>query len=177
MKHPLRVFFCIALMCLSTYSTAFAKLYRNTEYQFSIEIPDYMEYRTPRGPNVKMSASAKEGTPNMNVIVKPSMDFAYSNDDVLYGMFERNQQYISESFQLVNYGIIDIPEHRVLCTIWNKKYTYPTDTFYLTVYMFEFVTNYKYYTISYFLEPETEPMYEKMIIHSIGSFVDETGWY
>lgn len=165
------------LIALPFYSTAFAKLYRNTEYQFSIEIPDYMEYRTPRGPNVKMSALAKEGTPNMNVIVKPNMVFSYSNDDVLYGMFERNQQYISESFQLLDYGIIDIPEHRVLCTIWNKKYTYPTDTFYLTVYMFEFVTNYKYYTISYFLEPGTESMYEKMITHSIGSFVDETGWY
>jgi hypothetical protein len=50
-------------------------------------------------------------------------------------------------------------------------------TFFLTAYVFEFVSNYRYYCISYFLEPGTEAKYEKMITYSIGSFVDEKGWY
>ncbi len=177
MKLLLKTLFCTLLLSISLSTVSFAQLYRNTEYQFSLEIPDYMEYRTPRGPNVIMSAFAESGAPNMNIIVKPNMNFACSDDDILYGMFERNQQYESGSLHLLQYGIIDIPEHRVLCTIWTKKYTYPNDTFYLTCYMFEFVTNYKYYCISYFIQPGTELMHESMITQSIGSFVDETGWY
>lgn len=81
MKSFLKVAFCIALAFFATSDIAFAQLYRNTEYQFSIEIPDYMEYRAPRGPNVKMSAYAEGGTPNMNVIIRTNMIFPFSNDD------------------------------------------------------------------------------------------------
>ena len=177
MKHFLKVSFCIALVFLSAYSTAFAKLYRNTEYQFSIEIPDYMEYRTPRGPNVKMSAYAKGGNPNIAIIVKPNQEIAVSSNAILAGMYLEDKKLESTTMKLISADIIPIPEHNMLCTIWLKKYTYPEITFYMTLYMFEFVSNYKYYHISYGVEPGTEAKYEEMITRSIGSFVDETGWY
>ena len=68
---------------LSDFNISFAQVYRNTEYQFRIEIPDYLEYKTPKGPNVKMSAAAHGGTPNMNVIVKATPELAFTYDDFL----------------------------------------------------------------------------------------------
>ncbi len=177
MKILVKTIFSTLLLSIFLSSVSFAQLYRNTEYQFSLLIPDYMEYRTPRGPNVKMTASAKSGAPNMNIIVKPNLEFAFSNDENLSNILALNQAYESDTRHLLNYGIIDIPEHRVLCTIWNIKYTYPNNTFYMTAYVFEFVSNYKYYCISYFFNPETALMHEEMVKRSIGSFVDETGWY
>lgn len=162
---------------LSDFNISFAQVYRNTEYQFRIEIPDYLEYKTPKGPNVKMSAAAHGGTPNMNVIVKAAPELAFTNDDFLNYLLSENLASQSNTRQLIKYGTIEIPNNKVLCSIWRVKYTYPERMFFLTGYTFEFVSNYRYYCISYFVEPGTEAKYEKMITYSIGSFVDEKGWY
>ncbi|MSV25825.1 hypothetical protein FYJ78_11760 [Selenomonas sp. WCA-380-WT-3B 3/] len=66
------------------------QVYRNTEYQFRIEIPDYLKYKTSKGPNVKMSAAAYNGTPNMNVIVKSFPLLPFSNDEVLNDLLVGN---------------------------------------------------------------------------------------
>jgi len=167
----------LVIFVFGGFNVAYAQVYRNTEYQFRIEIPDYLKYKTPKGPNVKMSAAAYNGTPNMNVIVKSFPLLPFSNDEVLNDLLVENQSHQSNTRQLLKYGIIEIPNHKVLCTVWRIKYTYPEITFFLSVYVFEFVSNYRYYCISYFLEPGTEAKYEKMITYSIGSFVDEKGWY
>ena len=167
----------LVIFVFGGFNVTYAQVYRNTEYQFRIEIPDYLTYKTPKGPNVKMSATANSGTPNMNIIVKAFPLVAFSNDEVLNDLLEENQSYQSNTRQLLKYGIVEIPNHRVLCTIWRVKYTYPELTFFLTQYTFEFISNYRYYCISYFVKPGTETKYEKMITYSIGSFVDEKGWY
>ena len=43
--------------------------------------------------------------------------------------------------------------------------------------MYSFVTNNKYFLITYYANVGTIGAYSEYIKHSIGSFVDETGWY
>ena len=128
---------------LSDFNISFAQVYRNTEYQFRIEIPDYLEYKTPKGPNVKMSAAAHGGTPNMNVIVKAAPELAFTNDDFLNYLLSENLASQSNTRQLIKYGTIEIPNNKVLCSIWRVKYTYPERMFFLTGYTFESNCNIK----------------------------------
>ena len=178
MKSLIANVFYIFLFSLILSDTAFAQLYRNAEYQFSIEIPDYMEYRTPHGPNVIMSAYAKDFTPNIIIIVKPNQDIAFSNDEILTAMLVAEEKDLeSNTYKLQFADILSISAHEVLYTIWNKTYIRPNLIMPVTIYTFEFITNNKYYYISYTVRRGTEATYEKMISQSIYSFVDETDWY
>lgn len=178
MKSFLTNVFCILLLSLILSNTAFAQLYRNTEYQFSIEIPDYMEYRTPREPNVKMSAYAKDFTPNIVIIAKPSPEIAFSNDEILMALLIDEEKGLESSTRKLKFAdIVSISSHEVLYTIWNETYIRSNVIMPVTVYSFEFITNNKYYYVSYTIKRGTETIYEKMISQSIFSFVDETDWY
>ena len=177
MKMLLKTISCMFLLSLILTSTAFAQLYRNTEYQFSIEIPDYMEYRTPREPNVKMSAYAKDLFPNIVIIVKPNQEIVSSNDEILAAMLMEEEKLASPKRQLKYADIISISDHEVLYTIWNNTYTRPNFIFPVTRYSFEYITNHKYYYISYEIKRGTETIYENMIAQSICSFIDETSYY
>lgn len=162
------------------FSDAFAftgmKLYRNTEYQFSIEIPDYLTYRTPRGPNVKMSAAVRDF--NMNIVIRTSPEIETSNDAVLAELYLLQlEDFRNYGIQIIESNIINIPHTRVLYVCYFARYDYPNETFFLTGYCFQFIKHHHLYCISYFVEPGKENLYKTAIINSIGSFVDETGWY
>lgn len=178
MKSFLTNVFYIFLLSLFLSDTAFAQLYRNSEYQFSIEIPDYMEYRTPRGPNVKMSAYAKDFTPNIVIIVKPSSEISFSNDEILMALLLDEEEKLESSTRKLKFAdIVSISSHEVLYTIWNETYIRSNVIIPVSIYSFEFITNNKYYYISYTVKRGTETTYERMISQSIFSFVDETDWY
>ena len=70
MKKISALFLLFFIMFTAIANAANLKLYRNEEYQFSIKIPYEFQYRTPRGPNVKMLAGDTSGA-NMNIIIKP----------------------------------------------------------------------------------------------------------
>ena len=174
-----KIIFLTSLLLIFITSTVIAaelKLYRNQEYQFSIEIPFEFSYVTPRGPNVKMSASNQEGSANMNIIIKPS---PFKNLDELSlkeiatiqkSMFTKDTLLIDEGSTAIN----NIPAYWFLTL---NHYKYPNSEFYLASLQFQFVTNYKYYYISYFSQPELYLDYKNTFVNSVSSFVDETGWY
>lgn len=66
------------------------------------------------------------------------------------------------------------PAHWVL---YNTEYRTPTDEFKLTILMFQFVKNYKYYAVTYGVVPELYTQTLPIFMQSISSFVDEMGFY
>ena len=88
MKVVLKKFVAMFVVCFLVNFSAchvFAvqgmKLYRNKEYHLSIEIPEYLQYTTPRGPNIKMVAAIKDFS--MNILVKPEPSVEYSTAEIL----------------------------------------------------------------------------------------------
>lgn len=172
--------FSAILSCFCTYGFAapVTKLYRNRDYQFSIKIPDNMEYTTPRGPNVKMAASTDPGGLSMNIIVKSAGGIESCDDEMLEELHKIQVIGIENSDGIpLGHEIISIPMHRVLCEKMRYRYTYPDIEFWLDAYTFTLVTSYKLYVISYFMPIGEMPKHTNEILTSIGSFVDETGWY
>ncbi len=168
----------ILMNFLACHASALAgmKLYRNKEYQFSIEVPDYLTYQPPRGPNVKMLAGIKEFS--MNIVIRPVPEIESSNDGILAEIHAADIRSSSErNTQILEADIINIPNIRVLYECYVTRYDYPQMTFFLTGYSFQFIKHHRLYCISYFVEPGKENLYKKTIFNSIGSFVDETGWY
>lgn len=154
------------------------KLYRNREYQFSLEIPSSMSVIKSRGPNIKMTASTPKSDFIMSVLVKNSPTIKEADDDFLMWLHQDSlSQTTSDYYKFINCDIINIPNHKVLVQLWTAKHTYPSMTFYQDVIMFHFVTNYKYFLITYYTNQGDMKKYIPAIEHSIGSFVDETGWY
>lgn len=177
-----RLTFMIAVfvLVLSYASCAFCSsynLYRNTEWEFSIDVPDFMSYKTPRGPNVKMSASNYDASFIMSVIVKPMPELEETDENSLEALHAINLQSSSDYAKCLKYGFLPIPNRVVLAEYWVVKHTYPERTFYQDAIMYSFVTNNKYFLITYYANVGTIGTYSKYIEHSIGSFVDETGWY
>ena len=158
------------------FAVAGMKLYRNTNYQFSIEIPDYLVYKTPRGPNVKMSAAARDF--NMNIVIRPSPEIETSDDVILAALYlSQAEDFRNHDMRIIESDIINIPHTRVLYTCYLARYDYPRGTFFLTGYCFQFIKHHRLYCVTYCVEPGKENLYKTAIIDSIGSFVDETGWY
>ncbi len=159
------------------------KLYRNREYHFSIEIPEYLQYATPRGPNIKMVAAIKDFS--MNIIVKPEPSVEYSTDEILSEIYSEQMQYcllytsMERNFnaKILEAGIISIPQTRVLYCGYRARYDYPRETFFLTGYCFQFIRHRQAFCITYLVEPGKENLYKEAIIDSISSFVDETDFY
>lgn len=152
------------------------KLYRNREYQFSIEIPDYFQYQTPRGPNVKMSAAVRDF--NMNIVIKPAPEIDYSTDEILATIYLNDLELSKNNdTHIIEADIINIPHTRVLYYHCLARFDYPYRTFFSSGYHFQFIRHHRLYCISYFVELGKENLYKNAIIDSIGSFVDETGWY
>ncbi|WP_029541043.1 hypothetical protein [Selenomonas sp. AB3002] len=153
-------------------------LYRNKEYQFSLDIPAAMNIIESRGPNIKMTASTPKSNFIMSVLVKNSPAIKEADDDFLLWLHQDSlSQTTSDYYKFINCDIINIPNHKVLVQLWTAKHTYPSMTFYQDVIMFHFVTNYKYFLITYYTNQGDMKKYIPAIEHSIGSFVDETGWY
>lgn len=154
------------------------KLYRNQEYQFSLDIPTSMDIIKSRGPNIKMTASTPNADFIMSILVKNSPTIKEADDDFLMWLHQDSlNQMNSDYYKFINCDIINIPNHKVLVQLWTAKHTYPSMTFYQDVIMFHFVTNYKYFLITYYANQGELKKYMPIVEHSIGSFVDETGWY
>lgn len=125
-----------------------------------------------------MSAYAREVTPNIVVIVKPNQEIAFSNDEFLVALLVEEEKELESTTRKLKFAdIVSISSHEVLYTIWNETYIRPNVIMPVTIYSFEFITNNKYYYISYTVRQRTETTYEKMISQSIYSFTDETDWY
>ena len=153
-------------------------LYRNSEYQFSLDIPASMNIIKSRGPNIKMTASTPKTDFIMSVLVKNIPEIKEADDDFLMWLHQDSlNQTKSDYYKFISCDIINIPNHKVLVQLWTAKHTYPSMTFYQDVIMFHFVTNYKYFLITYYTNHGELKKYISTIEHSIGSFVDETGWY
>lgn len=184
MKVVLKKFVAVFVACFLVNFSAchvFAvqgmKLYRNREYHFSIEIPEYLQYTTPRVPNIKMVAVIKDFS--MNILVKPEPSVEYSTDEILSEIYLEQVQYMERNFngKILEAGIISIPQTRVLYFGYLARYDYPRETFFLTGYCFQFIRHRQAFCITYLVEPGKENLYKEAIIDSIGSFVDETDFY
>ena len=158
------------------FATEGMKLYRNREYQFSIEIPEYLQYQKPRGPNVKMTAAVRDF--NMNIVIRPVPEIDYSTDEILAAMYLNDLElFKNNDTHIIEADIINIPHTRVLYYHYLARFDYPRGTFFLTGYCFQFIRHHRLYCITYCVEPGKENLYKETIIDSIGSFVDEAGWY
>ena len=169
-------FFLLSIVCILflTANQAFAtsqgmKLYRNSNHNFSIEVPDYMTYLTPKYPNVKMSAGIQGF--NMNVIVKT---FAVKNSDDYFLsdlLNEQVTQYKNMGVPVLEYDIVNLPHYRVAYLADVVTYNYPEGSFQMTQYTFQFVKNWKYYCVSYFVTRGKEHLYQTTIRKSIDSLI------
>lgn len=159
---------------LSMASAANTKLYRNTPWQFRIELPSDWEYTKTKGPNVVMNAMSKN-IEGMNIVVKPMPDIAEANEDLLNFIFEY-QEYPS-NITIIGKSIIDVSPHKVLAYSSIIHFKYPRSEFYNYNLTFQIVTHEKHYIISYFCHPENAKDFQPIVLKSISSFVDETGWY
>lgn len=180
MKKRLISIVAAFILVLAYASCAFCSsynLYRNTDWEFSIYVPDFMEYRTPRGPNVKMTAANFDSSFIMSIIVKPVPELGETDENSLEALHALNIQSSSNDARCLQYGFLPIPNRIVLAEYWIVKHTYPEGTFYQDVIMYNFVTKHKHFLISYYANAGTIGNYKQYILHSIGSFVDETGWY
>ncbi len=169
------VLFSIVLNC--AYAAPVTKLYRNRDYQFSLNIPSDMTYRQPRGPNVKMSATTPSADLLMNIIVKPTGGFKFFDDEILRELHNIHVANASTNMIYLDHKIINIPGHRVLLEKARCHYVYPNNDFWLDTYMFTLASNFKFYQISYLAPIDKIPYQVNTIMQSVESFVDETGWY
>ena len=145
------------------------KLYQNSTYNFSIEIPNYMSYFTPNNPNVKMSAGIQGF--NMNVIVKSS-PMKDSDDYFLNDLLdEQVAQYKNVGVPVLEYYVVNLPHYRVGYLADIVTYNYPEVSFQMTQYTFQFVRNWKYYCVSYFVTRGKEHLYQSTIKKSIDSLI------
>ena len=132
----MKKFFAALIVCLVALTCSICsaagtgmKLYRNTEYQFSIEIPDYLSYRTPRGPNVKMSAATRNF--NMNIIIRPSPEVETSDDMVLAEIYSiQSEDFRRNDVKIIEADIINIPNTGILYFSYLARYNFPTETFF-----------------------------------------------
>lgn len=168
------VLLTIILIIFPSTSSANTKLYRNTQWQFRIELPYDWKYTKPKGPNVVMNAINKD-IEGMNIVVKQMPYIAEADEDTLIALNEI-QEYPS-NVQLLNWKIMDISPHKALATTMLIHYKYPTAEFYSYSLMFQIITNGKIYTISYFCPPDRAKIFLPTILKSVGTFVDETNWY
>lgn len=175
MKKISALFLLFFIMFTAIANAANLKLYRNEEYQFSIKIPYEFQYRTPRGPNVKMLAGDTSGA-NMNIIIKP-IPIKDSDEIFLKEILNIQKAQRPASTFVINEGITDINNIKAAWTFSMNKYKNPKSDFTLALLSYQFITNYKYYCITYCASPDTYILYEPLYIDSISSFVDETGWY
>ena len=160
------------------------KLYRNQQWQFSVQIPVEFEYVASRGPNVIMTSANKShlvSKASINIIAKLLPEADYGTEmDILKTISEMNHETYNsnKNMQLVSSNYLQIPNHVVLAEHVLTKYTYPDETFYLRSYMFTIVCGRKVFTLTYAADPYYFfTMYDKKFINSLSSFVDETGWY
>lgn len=182
--RSLKILFMLIVFSLCIFSNTEAsdlKLYRNREYAFSINIPAEFVFRTPRGPNVKMSAYLPGSGANMNIIVKP-LGINLSTEENNFLVKEILPELVaniqsSPNATILDYGTIDITKHKVAYIKAKIRYNYPEGQFSLYSYIFTIITNGKTYTISYFANKNDFKYYTPIFIRSIYSFVDETGWY
>ena len=114
----------------------------------------------------------------MNIVIKPVPEIENSTDAVLTALYMNDLELSkSNAMNIVESGIINIPHIRVLYECYLARYDYPRETFFLVGYSFQFIRHQQLYCITYCVEPGKENLYKDVIINSIGTFVDETGWY
>jgi len=174
----------IFLFILSFFMICFAapegmKLYRNTDYHFSLYIPNEFNPRTPRGPNVKMSYADEYGN-NMNVIVKPVPGIIRDDEETMQYLLEnqkRTYRDFSGGGEMAFGYLVDLPpSHKAVQIGGSAFWRTPDRTYSYLMTMVTTIQNNKCYTISYGILPEYVSRYSSKIKQSIASFTDETGW-
>ena len=170
-KVFLFVVFCMLFMTVNQAFSASQgmKLYRNSIYNFSIEVPNYMSYKTPLLPDTIMLASTQDFT--MCVIVKPAPTKFSNDSDLNYLLSEQLSICRGNSWTVLEYDIVNLPRHRVLYQAIVVPYNYPEVSFKLTQYTFQFVRNWKYYCVSYSVIRGKEHLYQTTIRKSIDSLI------
>lgn len=175
-----RIICLVMLMLLAFTSIGVAaemKLYRNRDWQFRIEIPADFAYRTPKGPNVVVSAAADDGA-NMNVIVKKFPLQKDGDAELLQEIFAMQRNEYPELFKgYIDSGMTMVERTPVHWYIADVEYRYPDTQFVLRCFGCSLLRNYKYYNISYSCYPQLFEQYRQVFIDSLSSFVDETGFY
>ncbi len=184
MKKIFLIVITLLVIANAGLANASTKLYRNQQWQFSINLPTEFEYVASRGPNVVMNSANKShlvSKASINIIAKMLPEADYGTEmDILKTIQKINHSTFNSSgnMQLIASNFLQIPNHIILAEHVLTKYTYPDETFYLRSYMFTIVCGKKVYTITYAADPQYFfSMYDKKFINSISSFVDETGWY
>ena len=165
------------LVCISSvvYATDM-KLYRNREWQFRIDIPASFEYSTPKSPNTLMMAHGNNRS-SINIVAKKMPIKEASAEDLTELANAQREANPVLDKSIISSGITYVNNSPAHWALYNTEYRTPTDEFKLTILMFQFVKNYKYYAVSYGIVPELYTQTQPIFMQSISSFVDETGFY
>jgi hypothetical protein len=108
------------------------KLYENTKYNFSIEIPKEFDYVSPKSPNIIMSAVDESHIANINILVR-TIDEQITAEE-FNNLVAEDPQSLNLPGEIIDRGIINTQNNKaayVLCMLKGKSSDILLQQFYI----------------------------------------------